>query len=214
MAVFGYARVSTIEQNLDLQLDALKAAGCERIFIDKASGISIQRDGWEELENTAQEGDTIIVWKLDRLGRSMLWLCETLANFQQHNIIFKSLQESIDTHTATGRLFIHIIASLAQFEREILSDRTREGMKAAQRRGKHTGRPHVATQEQLELAAQLLTEGKKSWPVAARTVGLSESTLRRRPVNLENARFIYDKSRGLLNKAYPEPKEHFAIRHG
>ena len=178
MAIFGYARVSTDGQNLDMQIDALNTIGCEKIFIDKASGLNRERPGWDEAEATLQSGDTLAVWKLDRLGRSTSWLSMTMDKFKEDNINFKSLNEGIDTSTSMGRLFFGIIASLAQFESELIGERTKEGMKAARKRGKRIGRPLSMTPAGIELAQSLLQQNK-SWAMISESVNIPKSTLRR-----------------------------------
>jgi hypothetical protein len=132
----GYARVSTADQKLDLQNDALTKAGCERIFTDTAGGAGAERVGLEQALAFARKGDTIVVWKLDRLGRSLRHLVETLAALRDRGIGFRSLQESIDTTTSGGKLVFHVFAALAEFERDLIRERTRAGLDAARARGK------------------------------------------------------------------------------
>jgi len=131
----GYARVSTEEQNLDLQLDALQNAGCEKIYRDVGiSGIQINRHGLDEAMASLQEGDTLIVWRLDRLGRSLHHLIETINDLKDRGIGFTSLNEAINTNTAGGELLFHVMGALAQFERRLISERSRAGMAAAEKR--------------------------------------------------------------------------------
>jgi len=137
----GYARVSTTDQNLDLQNDALQAAGCERLFTDTASGAKAERPGLIQALNECRKGDTLVVWKLDRLGRSLAHLVETVRDLADKGIGFKSLQESIDTTTSGGKLIFHIFASLAEFERDLIRERTNAGLSAARARGRKGGRP-------------------------------------------------------------------------
>ena len=137
----GYARVSTTDQNLDLQKDALQAAGCERLFTDTASGAKAERPGLSQALNECRKGDTLVVWKLDRLGRSLPHLVETVRDLADKGIGFKSLQESIDTTTSGGKLIFHIFASLAEFERDLIRERTNAGLSAARARGRKGGRP-------------------------------------------------------------------------
>ena len=132
----GYARVSTQEQTLALQQDALTKADCARVFTDTASGAKADRPGLEEALNFARAGDTLVVWKLDRLGRSLPHLLETVAGLQKRGVGFKSLTEQIDTTTSGGKLIFHIFASLAEFERDIISERTNAGLAAARARGR------------------------------------------------------------------------------
>lgn len=141
----GYARVSTEEQCLDLQLLALQAAGCDTILSDHGvSGSRFDRPGLHDALRVAQAGDTLVVWRLDRLGRSLSHLVEVVSNLGRHNIEFISLTESIDTRSSTGMLMFHMIAALAEFERSLISERTRAGMAAARARGVKIGRPSMS----------------------------------------------------------------------
>ncbi|RYE13835.1 MAG: recombinase family protein [Rickettsiales bacterium] len=137
----GYARVSTEEQKVDLQYDALKAAGCSEIYSDKISGTKFERPGLAKLIEYARAGDTIVVWKLDRLGRSLKDLVATIQSFIDKGIFFQSLHENIDTTSPSGKLIFHIFASLAEFERDIIRERTNAGLRAARARGRLGGRP-------------------------------------------------------------------------
>ena len=143
----GYARVSTSDQNLDLQQDALEAVKCERIFTDTASGAKAQRPGLAEALQCCRRGDTLVVWKLDRLGRSLPHLVETIRDIVARGVGFKSLQENIDTTTSGGKLIFHIFASLAEFERDIIRERTNAGLSAARARGRKGGRPKGVDQK-------------------------------------------------------------------
>ncbi len=138
----GYARVSTDVQRMDLQMDALKQAGCDRIFTDHGiSGATAERPGLRQAMNMLQKGDTLIVWRLDRLGRSLVNLVEYVSSLGKQGVEFRSLTESIDTSSSGGKLLFHMIAALAEFERSLISERTKAGMAAAKLRGKHVGRP-------------------------------------------------------------------------
>src|ERR687886_369011 len=137
----GYARVSTQEQTLNLQKDALQKAGCSRIFTDTISGAITERKGLDEALQFLREGDTLVVWRLDRLGRSLKHLIETIAALQREQIAFKSMTENIDTSTATGQLVFHIFGALAEFERNLIRERTMAGLGAARTRGRKGGRP-------------------------------------------------------------------------
>lgn len=141
MIKIGYARVSTFDQNLDLQIDALKKEGCKQIFTDKISGVKSQKPNFDKLLEYAREGDTIVVWKLDRLGRSTVQLIELMEDLKKKNIHVKSLNESIDTSTATGTLFFQFMCMLAEHERNIIRERTTAGLNAARARGRTGGRP-------------------------------------------------------------------------
>jgi DNA invertase Pin-like site-specific DNA recombinase len=146
---FGYARVSTDDQSLDLQREALQAAGCDRIFEDQGiSGADFTRPGLKKILGTLQPGDTLVVWKLDRLGRSLLDLVETINELAGRRIDFFSLTENIDTRSPGGRLMFHIMAALAEFERSLIGERTKAGMKAARAKGHRIGRPPALNREQ------------------------------------------------------------------
>jgi len=175
----GYARVSTDEQNLDLQRQALEAAGCDRIFEDRGiSGAALQRDGLSKALDAVKEGDVFVVWKLDRLGRSLPHLIETITGLRGQGVGFLSLQEQIDTTSAGGRFYLHILAALAEFEREMIRDRTRAGMQAAKRRGVHIGRPHKLSRAQIEEAKKMEAAGRTRSDIAA-LFNVSQLTLRR-----------------------------------
>lgn len=147
----GYARVSTYEQNLDLQIDALKKAGCaaEHIFTDTASGSKADRQGLIDAFRFLREGDTLYVWKLDRLGRSIQHLIELTQQIQDRSASFVCLQENIDTTTTTGKLIFHIFGALAEFERDLIRERTQAGLVAAKARGRMGGRPFALDQKQI-----------------------------------------------------------------
>src|ERR687890_252727 len=156
--LIGYARVSTEDQNLDLQRDALETAGCEQIYTDRVSGTKARRPGLEQALSHLRAGDTLVVWRLDRLGRSLRHLIDTVTELQEKGIGFKSLTESIDTTTSGGRLVFHIFASLAEFEREIIRERTQAGLQAARARGKTGGRPKALTDKQVAMLNQLAAD--------------------------------------------------------
>ncbi|MAW79365.1 MAG: hypothetical protein CMI63_03950 [Parvularcula sp.] len=142
----GYARVSTIDQNLDLQIEALKSAGCEKIYEDEGvSGAKASRPGLEELLKHLQRGDVLIVWKLDRLGRSLRHLIDLIGMFEERGIGFTSLSDGIDTTTPLGKLFFHISGAFGEYERNLISERTKAGMEAARARGVRLGRPPKLT---------------------------------------------------------------------
>src|SRR5512144_2214577 len=152
--LIGYARVSTADQTLNLQKDALQKAGCERIFTDTASGAKAERVGLGEALGYVRKGDTLVVWKLDRLGRSLKHLIETITALNNRKIGFKSITEAIDTTTSGGKLIFHIFGALAEFERDIIRERTQAGLTAARARGRKGGRPKALTTKR---AAQLQT---------------------------------------------------------
>lgn len=167
--IWGYARISDEAQLLDLQLDALRATGIDdkMIFTDQASGAKANREGLSKLLELADRGDTITCWRLDRLGRSLSHLASLLDHFQQRGIALRSLNESIDTTTASGRMIFAIMASLSSYERELIVERVRAGMRAAARRGGHLGRPRSMSRPQREHAAQLRAQGQSLGEIAA-----------------------------------------------
>ena len=177
--LIGYARVSTDEQNLDLQLSALKQAGCEQIYTDKVSGTKAQRPGLEEAFSHLRAGDTFVVWRLDRLGRSLRHLIDTVTDLQELSIGFKSLTESIDTTTSGGKLVFHIFGALAEFEREIIRERTQAGLSAARARGKTGGRPNALTEKQVSMLRQLAADRNRSVQEICQTLGISRRTFYR-----------------------------------
>ena len=152
----GYARVSTIDQNLDMQIDALKKEDCNKIFQDHASGVKTNRDGLERALKFMQRGDTLVVWKLDRLGRSLKQLIEIINLLNEKGMYFKSLQESIDTCSSGGKLIFHVFGALAEFERDMISERTIAGMAAAKERGRVSGRPRKLNENNRALALSLM----------------------------------------------------------
>lgn len=176
----GYARVSTEEQNLALQLDALKAAGCERIFSDEGvSGAVIERDGLSQALLGVREGDVLVVWKLDRLGRSLGFLIDLMEKLGKDGAGFQSLSDGIDTTTAGGKLVFHIMGALAEFERSLIGERTRAGMAAAKRRGKHVGRPWALKHEQIIHARKMIESRQETVSGMASVLGVDRKTLRR-----------------------------------
>jgi DNA invertase Pin-like site-specific DNA recombinase len=175
----GYARVSTEEQNLGLQRDALEAAGCEDIYQDGGiSGITIERDGLAQALAAIGAGDTLVVWKLDRLGRSLGFLCELVEQLGKQGAGFQSLTDGIDTTTNSGKLVFHIMGALAEFERDLIRERTRAGMKAAKKRGKHVGRPKALSPGRMQHMRELLAAGKTQREVAE-LLGVSANTIGR-----------------------------------
>ena len=157
--LIGYARVSTQDQNLDLQIEALTNAGCEKLFHDKTSGTRAERPGLSKVLETLREGDTLVVWKLDRLGRSVKNLVDLVSALQKQGIQFKSLTDAIDTGTSSGRFFFHVMASLAQMERELTVERTRAGLEVARKLGRKGGRKRRMTDSKIESAKRLLANG-------------------------------------------------------
>ncbi|MFS0700280.1 recombinase family protein [Cellulomonas sp. 179-A 4D5 NHS] len=179
MALLGYARVSTDLQNPDLQTDALAAAGCDRTWTDHASGAVTSRPQLDQLLDYARPGDTLVVWRLDRLGRSVAHLVAAVADLDSRGIGFRSLTEAIDTTTANGRLMLHVFAALAEFERDLIRGRTVAGLAAARSRGRVGGRPTVMTPDRRAAADELLRRPGASVAGVARALGVSRASLRR-----------------------------------
>lgn len=174
----GYARVSTLEQNLDLQIDALKVAGCEKIITDEISGSVADRPGLKKLkEDLLRAGDTLVVWRLDRLGRSLKHLIEWVQGLKEANVSFQSLQENIDTSTSTGELIFHFIGALAQFERNLIRERTKAGLNAARSRGRLGGRPKTVIGKRLEHALNLYKDKKHTIREIEEITGIKKSSL-------------------------------------
>ena len=177
--IIGYARVSTLDQNLELQRDALEKAGCEQVFEDHVSGSTTERPGWVQAQTALRKGDTLVVWRLDRLGRSLKHLIDTVNELDARDVGFKSLNESIDTTTPGGRLVFHIFGALAEFERELIRERTHAGLAAARARGRKGGRPRKLTKRQVATARTPLKDRAHSVTAVAEMLGVSRSTLYR-----------------------------------
>lgn len=175
----GYARVSTIDQTPALQLDALTKAGCERIFKEQASGAQRDRPELQAALGFIREGDTLVVWKLDRLARSMKQLVETIEDMDGRGIGFRSLTEAIDTTTPGGKLVFHIFGALSEFERSIIRERTNAGLAAARGRGRTGGRPPALSAEDLAAARAMLADPGISVDAVATRLSVSPSTLYR-----------------------------------
>lgn len=173
----GYARVSTLEQNLNLQIDALKKEGCEKIITDELSGSIADRPGLLKLKELLRPGDIVVVWRLDRLGRSLRHLLEWVNALNEHGIEFKSIHETIDTSTTTGKLTFHLFAALAEFERNLIRERTKAGIEAARARGRQGGRPKKLDKEKRQLAVDLYTAKKHSIKQICNSVGITKPTL-------------------------------------
>lgn len=175
----GYARISTIEQNMNLQTDALERAGCDKIFTDTASGSINSRKGLIDAVEFCRSGDALVVWKLDRLGRSLKHLIDTVNFLQAKGVEFVSLQESVDTSTSGGKLVFHVFGALAEFERELIRERTIAGLKAARDRGSQNGRPKKLTRQQEKIAKKLMDDRETTVPEIIKTMRVSRSTLYR-----------------------------------
>ena len=177
--LLGYVRVSTAEQKAHLQTDALKKAGCIRVWTDKASGSLDHRPRLEAVLDHLRPGDTLVVWRLDRLGRNLRHLIGTVNGLAAAGVGFKSLTEGIDTTTPAGRLTFHLFGALAEFERELIRERTTAGLAAARARGRSGGRPRAMTPEKLAVARQMYESRKHTLAAIGAVVGVSRSTLYR-----------------------------------
>ena len=177
--LIGYARVSTTDQTLDLQKDALEKAGCARIFTDTASGSKAERTGLDEALSHLREGDTLVVWRLDRLGRSLPHLIETITTLNNRGIGFKSITEAIDTTTSGGKLIFHIFGALAEFERDIIRERTQASLNAARARGRKGGRPKSLTPKKAQMAEALYKDKNNTIDEICKTLNVSRATLYR-----------------------------------
>lgn len=177
--LIGYARVSTQDQKPELQLDALKAAGCEKVFVERASGAQRDRPELKAALDYMRSGDTLVVWKLDRLARSVKQLIETVEGLEDQQIGFRSLTEAIDTTTPGGKLVFHIFGALAEFERAIIRERTRAGLEAARARGRKGGRPPKLRAQDLKAARALLADRSITVAEVAARLGVSPATLYR-----------------------------------
>ena len=193
----GYARVSTKDQDFSLQLDALKKAGCTKIFQEKITGAKKDRPELQKLIEQVREGDTIVIWKLDRLGRSLKDLVELVNDFQDKGAGLQSLNDSIDTTTPTGKLTFHLFAALAEFERDIISERTKAGLAAARARGRKGGRPKGLSKEAKHksiIAAKLYKEGKFTTQQICDDLNIARNTLysylRHQNVEIGNSQIV------------------------
>ncbi len=175
----GYARVSTHEQTLDLQHDALKNAGCEKIFSDMIGGAKVDRDGLADALKFMRAGDTLVVWKLDRLGRSLRHLIDTVTQLQEEGKEFQSITERIDTTTPGGKLIFHIFGALAEFERDLIRERTQAGLAAARARGRLGGRPRRLDDKQTAILRALYADKSNSIPDILKSLHISKATLYR-----------------------------------
>jgi len=177
--LIGYARISTPDQKLDLQRDELKRAGCRKLFTDIVGGAKTDRPGRAEALAFARKGDTIVVWKLDRFGRSLVDLVQSVHELRDRHVGFRSLHESIDTTTSGGRLIFHVFSALAEFERDLIRERTMAGLSAARARGRHGGRPPVLDEKRRALLHSLAKDRTNSPAVIAATLGISRSSFYR-----------------------------------
>jgi DNA invertase Pin-like site-specific DNA recombinase len=175
--LIGYARVSTLDQKLDAQEDLLRAAGCEKVITDKVSGTATERSGLNEIKKFLRSGDTLVVWRLDRLGRSLRDLIDWVAYLENHGVALRSLHESIDTSTSTGKLVFHLFGALAEFERNLIKERTMTGLSAARARGRLGGRPKQLNADKQQLAIQLYESKKTSVKKICEMLEISKPTL-------------------------------------
>jgi DNA invertase Pin-like site-specific DNA recombinase len=177
--LIGYARVSTQEQTLALQQDALDKAGCETIFTDTVSGTKAERKGLTEALSHLRGGDTLVVWRLDRLGRSLRHLIDTITALDERGVGFKSLTENIDTTTSGGKLVFHIFGALAEFEREIIRERTQAGLASARSRGKVGGRPKSLTPKEVQMLRNMASDNTLIVSDICKTLGIGRTTFYR-----------------------------------
>jgi DNA invertase Pin-like site-specific DNA recombinase len=177
--LIGYARVSTHDQTLSLQKDALEKAGCDRIFTDTVSGTKVERKGLSEALSHLRSGDALVVWRLDRLGRSLRHLIDTITELHERGVGFKSLQENIDTTTSGGKLVFHIFGALAEFEREIIRERTQAGLASARSRGKVGGRPKTLSARQVQMLRNMAADKSLTIADICKTLGIGRTTFYR-----------------------------------
>ena len=175
----GYARVSTLDQKLHLQLDALREAGCDRVFTDHVSGAKAERPGLLKALDYVRSGDTLVVWRLDRFGRSLKDLVQKVAALEEQGVDFRSLQESIDTTSPTGKLVFHLFGALSEFERDLVRERTLAGLASARARGRQGGRPRSMDEQKVKLASRLMQDPELSVGEVCAAVGVSSATLYR-----------------------------------
>jgi len=180
--LLGYARVSTQDQTLELQVDALEAVGCHRVFTEHASGAADDRVELANLFDHVRPGDTVVVWRLDRLGRSLRHLIDTVNALADRQVGFRSISENIDTTTSGGKLIFHIFGALAEFERELIRERTNAGLTAARARGRVGGRPSVMTKAKTDEARRMYDSGDYTWEEIAEMFGVSRMTVYRHVV--------------------------------
>ena len=175
--LIGYARISKFEQNIDLQKDALGQRGCKKIIVDQVSGVSSNREGLARLMEILRAGDTLVVWRPDRLGRSLKHLIQLIGELELKGISFQSLQESIDTNSSSGKLIFHIFGALAEFERNLIIERTKAGLNAARARGRKGGRPKALNEHKREIAKNLYKERVHTIKEICQIMEISKPTL-------------------------------------
>lgn len=175
--IVGYARVSTQDQNAQLQVDALRAAGCEKVFIERKTGSNKDRPELNRCLEILRNGDQLIVWRLDRLGRSLKDLIDLVTEFENNGVGFQSLNESINTASPTGKLIFHVFAALAEFERSLIQERTKAGLAAARTRGRKGGRPRKLDEQKIKKAKAMLNDPDITFSEVAKHFGVSRGTL-------------------------------------
>ncbi len=190
--LIGYARVSTDDQNLHLQHDALQKAGCDKVYSDQLSGAAADRPGLATAFEVLRPGDTLVIWRLDRLGRSLKHLIALVEQLDKRDVGLKSLQENLDTTTSGGRLVFHLFGALAEFERNLIRERTQAGVNAARARGRQGGRPKLLENNKRELAIRLHRERQHTIAEICTMMGISKSTL---------YNYLAESSSNALNKA-------------
>lgn len=203
MMEIGYARVSTLVQTLDLQIDALTQAGCGRIFSDTASGAKAERKGLVEALSHLRPGDTLVVWRLDRLGRTLPQLIQTVEELKTRSISFKSLTENIDTTTSAGQLIFHLFGALAEFERNLIRERTQAGLVAARARGRVGGRRRLLDAKQVAQARTLYADNSISVEDICRTLKVSRTTLWRYLKDVPDAAVTGSAGAGVRSRPRP-----------
>jgi DNA invertase Pin-like site-specific DNA recombinase len=174
--LIGYARISTLDQTLALQQDALTQAGCEHIYTDTVSGSVTERPGLTQALSHLRSGDTVVVWRLDRLGRSLAHLIDTIRDLQERGVGFRSLQEQIDTTTSGGKLIFHVFGALAEFERDLIRERTHAGLAAARARGRLFGRPKVLSPQEVKQLRTLAKDDRNTVREICQTLRISRAT--------------------------------------
>ena len=200
--LIGYTRVSTDDQDRELQLEALKGAGCARCFSDTASGSLADRPQLRRALEELRDGeDTLVVWRLDRLGRSLRHLIELMGELERRRLGFRSLTEGVDTTTSSGRLVFHIFGAIAEFERQLIRERTRAGLSVARARGRHGGRRTVMTEHKLRVAREMLAARQHTMQEIADTIGVGRATLYRHLERGEPARALVGRERRVAASA-------------
>ncbi len=195
--LLGYARVSTSDQDASLQVDALKAAGCYRVFVDTVSGALEHRPEFDKVLDQLRPGDTLVVWRLDRLGRSIRHLIDQLRALDERGVGFRSLQETIDTTSSGGRLVFHVFAALAEFERDLIRERTNAALAAARARGRTGGRPSSLSPAQIKAARRMYEQNEMTVAQIGDVLGVSRTTIYR-ALNRQSTQAVPRRSRSAV----------------